>query len=224
MNNDDVPEPIAVPWALKPLASAQTALDLLPNGGMRMEIVHDVLAGVTPEMLLWWFQNMQGTMRVEGRSYPRYRVWHPRDHVAFRYAKRTTPEIGAGAVFAIHELFGADPAFRIDVLSDVTRLDVGGFTHMPRRFFGHPVTMDYRFIRVPGGTRYENSLTVSLPFASSVPRLHRMIVERAFSEAHGRAWLLHNVEEVGSFEQFLPALHASAHGRDIDAAIRFEAA
>jgi hypothetical protein len=204
-----LPEPFPVPWTMKPLASARTSLERLEDGRLRMHIEHDVLHGVSPEMLLWWFQNLEGTMTLEGKVYDRYRVWHPRDHVAFRYAKRTSP-IGPGSVFAIHEVFGRDPRFRIDVLTDVRRLDEGGFDHFPRRMLTHPVHMGYRFERVAGGTRYTNSLVVGFEGA---PRfVNNQLIAHAFTEAHGRAWLLHNVEEVGNFEFFLPALYASARG------------
>lgn len=33
---------------------------------------------------------------------------------------------------------------------------------------------------------------------------------RVFPDDMGRAWLKHNVEEVGNFEHFLPALYAEA--------------
>jgi hypothetical protein len=40
-----------------------------------------------------------------------------------------------------------------------------------------------------------------------------LIRRRAFTEAMGRAWLKHNVEEVGNLEFFLPALYAAHAGR-----------
>jgi hypothetical protein len=36
-----------------------------------------------------------------------------------------------------------------------------------------------------------------------------LIRRRVFTEAMGRAWLKHNVEEVGNLEYILPALYAS---------------
>lgn len=217
-----MPAPIDVPWTMKPLASAKTALTRLEDGRLRLDIEHDLLAGVTPEMICWWFQNQEGDLLLEGARHPRYRVWHPRDHVAFRYARRPPGGVGPGAVFHIHEVFGRDPRFEIDVLSDVRRLDAEGFDHFPRRLFVHPVHMTYRFTRVAGGTSYVNALVVGLPGA---PRwVNERLVARAFGEDHGRAWLLHNVEEVGNFERFLPALYASARGDAVRAPIDVRAA
>jgi hypothetical protein len=205
-----LPEPIPVPWTMKPLASAETSLDFDERGRLRASIVHDVLHGVTPEMLVWWFRNMRGTLEIEGRPYPRYRVWHPRDHVEHRYEKTPPGGDGVGSVFAIHEVLGRNPKHRVNVLTDVVRLDEGGFAHRPR-FHGISgmAAMDYTWQRVPGGTRYENSITIGPALPSSMAFVQRAIRSVAFDEAHARAWLLHNVEEVGNFEHFLPALFAA---------------
>jgi hypothetical protein len=211
--------PIDVPWTMKPLESASTAMERLDDGRLRLAISHDLLRGVTPAMLVFWFRNLEGMMLVEGRPVARYLAWHPRDHVAFRYARRGRGGvIGPGARFAIHEVLGRVPADRVDVVSDVLQLDERGFHHRPRRFGFHPVDMRYRFHRVPGGTRYENELVVGIPGA---PRwLNERVVARFFDEEHGRAWLLHNVEEVSAFEVFLPDFVASMHGRAVRGPVR----
>lgn len=205
-----LPEPIPVPWTMKPLESAVTSLDIDERGRLRASIVHDVLHGVTPEMLVWWFRHMRGTLEIEGRPYPRYRVWHPRDHVEHRYEKTPPEGDGVGSVFSIHEVLGRDPSHRVNVLTDVVRLDLGGFAHRPR-FLGVSgmAAMDYTWRRVPGGTRYENSITIGPQLPRGMAFVQRAIRSLAFDEAHARAWLLHNVEEVGNFEHFLPALFAA---------------
>ncbi len=210
-----LPEPIPVPWTMKPLASAETKLEWLDDGRMQLSIVHDLLHGVTPEMLVFWFKNMRGTLEVEGKPYPRYRVWHPLDHVEHRYVKTPAGGDGVGSVFRIHEVMGRDPRNTVNVLTDVVRLDDGGFGHRPR-FLGMSglVAMDYTFERVAGGTRYENSLTVGISrLPRRLRRLNRTLLQRAgvFDEERGRAWLKHNVEEVGNFEHFLPRLFAQGY-------------
>jgi len=199
---------------MKPIESALTKLDYLDDGRMHCSIVHDVLHGVTPEMLVFWFKNMRGTIEVEGKSYPRYRVWHPLDHVEHRYVKTPASGDGVGSVFLIHEVLGRDPRHTVNVLSEVVRLDEGGFGHRPR-FAGLTglVAMDYEFERVAGGTLYRNSLTVGLPVPTRLRALNRLLLPLEFDERRGRAWLKHNVEEVGNFEHFLPQLFAREHGR-----------
>ena len=64
-----------------------------------------------------------------------------------------------------------------------------------------------------GGTRYLSEAI--LGSASPLGRLliNRLVVPRLFPEAKARAWFLHNVEEVGNFERFLPALYAEHQDR-----------
>ena len=69
---------------------------------------------------------------IEGVSYPRYRVWHPLDHVEHRYMKTPAGGDGVGSVFLIHEVLGRDPRYTVDVHTDVVRLDEGGFGPRPR--------------------------------------------------------------------------------------------
>ena len=70
-------------------------------------------------------------------------------------------------------------------------------------------SVDSTWRRVPGGTRYENAITIGPTLPRSLAFVQRAIRSVAFDEAHARAWLLHNVEEVGNFEHFLPALYAA---------------
>lgn len=210
---DDVPAPLEVPWTMKPVASAESGVEQLDDGRLRAWIRHDLLAGVSPAMLDWWFRHLEGDMLLEGVRVPRYRVWHPRDHVAFRYVRPPRPGKSAGAVFHIREVFGRDPRWSVDVRTDVLRLDTRGFTHRPRLFGLQLVRMDYRFARVAGGTRYENSLEFGFPRSigsrSLTRRINTLLQGREFPAERAHAWIRHNVEEVGNFEHFLPALHAA---------------
>jgi len=54
------------------------------NGGMDIQVVHKPIRGVTVDMVKWWFNgNVDGRMvhPVNGKTYSRYLVWHPRDHI-----------------------------------------------------------------------------------------------------------------------------------------------
>ncbi len=167
-----------------------------------------MLRGVTPEMLVWWFRNLEGDIVIDGRSRSRYRAWHPFDHVAVRYARRLPDgSIGPGARIHIREMFGARPENAIDVLATIERLDLGGFRHVDH-VAGIPVgRMDYRFTRVAGGTLYENELVIGV--GGRWGRLLEPVVRRAFPDRKGHAWIKHNVEEVGALENFLPELFAT---------------
>lgn len=196
---------------MKPLSSAKTTVERLDDGRLRFAIVHEVLAGITPAMLVWWFEHMDGFLVLGGREVPRYRVWHPRDHVALTYVRpgRDGKKFSAGAKIRIQELFGADPRYAVDVVDEVDFLDESGFAHAHRVAGVTVAAMTYRFTNVAGGTLYENSLTVGIPRSHLGARaFNRLVRPVVFPEHMGRAWLRHNVEEVGNFQFFLPELFA----------------
>lgn len=202
------PEPLNTPWTCKPLESARSGVDILSDGRIHCWIDHDVVRGVTPKMLVWWFQHLEGDIQFDGRRLPRYRVWHPQDHVAIEYSRRNQDgSISTGCVIHLTEMLGANPDYLVDVHTLITRLDEGGFAHRPRFHGLQLAAMDYTFAEVPGGTLYRNSLTVGA--RGLLGRLINPLIRRfAFDEARGRAWITHNVEEVGNFESFLPQLYA----------------
>lgn len=207
-----VPEPLDIPWTCKPVESARSGVEILADGRLRCWIEHDVLRGVTPAMLAWWFRHLEGEIEIAGRRVDRYRVWHPRDHVSVRYARRNADgTVGVGSVIHLVEMLGADPRRLVDVHTTITKLDEEGFAHRPR-MHGLPLArMDYRFTPLPTGTLYSNSLTVGLP--GLLGRLVNPLLRRfRFDEACGRAWIRHNIEEVGNLESFLPALYARETG------------
>jgi hypothetical protein len=203
-----LPEPLRLPWALKPLGSAQYGVDHLDDGRTRFWIRHDIVQGVTPRMLAWWFCHLEGEVEIDGQRFDRYRVWHPYDHIGVRYARRQPDgRVGPGAVLHIREVIGRDPRFAVDVLSEIEKIDEEGFVHNPV-FHGIRglARMEYRFTPVGLGTFYENCLI----FGSSSPwfRLLRpLIAAWAFPQGKGEAWWRHNIEEVGMLEHFLPALY-----------------
>jgi hypothetical protein len=176
-----------------------------------MTIAHAPLQGITPAMLDWWFRNIGGTMLWQGREVSRYHVWHPRDHIHWALA-RPAPRgaVGPGAVFRIVEAFQANPRYRVDVLDRVLTLGPDGIT-LEGRSLGQRVTLlSHRFTALKGATQYDSVLEVGLTAPVIGPILNRLILPARFPEAMGRAWIAHNVEEVGQFESFLPALFASA--------------
>lgn len=209
----DVPEPIHLPWGLRPLSSAESGMDQLEDGRVRYWIRHEVLRGVTPRMLAWWFANLEGNVEIGGRSFNRYRVWHPSDHVHVSYDCRLPDgSVGPGAVLRIREMLGGNPAFTVNVRSVIEKLDEEGFIHNPI-FHGVSglVRMEYRFRAVQGGTLYENCLVFGS--RSKLGRLLHPLAERiAFPKLKGKFWLRHNIEEVGMLENFLPALYEKETG------------
>lgn len=89
---------------MKPVASARTTQSILKSGQLELTIEHDTVRRVTPTMLRWWFENLGQHMTFEGRTYPRYLLWHPRDHIHWELAAMSpTGGSGQGAYFRIVE-------------------------------------------------------------------------------------------------------------------------
>ena len=210
-----VPPPVHLPWGLKPVGSAASGIDTLTDGRTRCWIRHEVVRGVTPRMLAWWFAHLEGDVEVGSVRINRYRVWHPYDHVHASYARRLPDgSVGPGAAIHLREMLGANPAFVVDVVTDIEKLDEEGFIHNP---VVHGIRglarMEYRFKAVAEGTQYENCLLFG--GRGTVARsLHPLLSRLAFPAGKGAAWLRHNIEEVCMFENFLPGLYRQETGLD----------
>jgi DAPG hydrolase PhiG domain len=206
------PEPLNIQWKCKSIETAHSGYEILADGRIHCWIEHDVIRGVTPQMLVWWFKHLEGDVDIEGQRLNRYRVWHPRDHIAIEYSRRNPDgSIGVGCVIHLTEMLGANPDYLIDVHTEIVKLDEQGFAHRPRFHGFRLARMDYEFRETDGGTIYRNSLTVGAQGILG-KLLNRLIRAFVFNEARGRAWIKHNIEEVGNFETFLPKLYA-AEGR-----------
>jgi hypothetical protein len=208
-----LPSPRNLPWPLKPVESAKTSLIYDGFGRMVMHIQHDLLKGITPEMVAWWFGNIGGDMEVEGARLNKYLVWHPLDHIHWQLA-RAGPQgrAVAGAKFRIVEAFGRNPDFYIDVTDTVTRLDLTGITLVGYRLGLELSRLNHDFAAVDGGTSYVSTLTIGTPLPIVRTILNRLIHSVMFTEAMGRAWLRHNVEEVGLLEHIIPRIYPGRDG------------
>ncbi|MGH7858718.1 MAG: DAPG hydrolase family protein, partial [Candidatus Binatia bacterium] len=202
-----------MPWKMKELSSAKTEFRYLDDGRLYLGIRHEVLRGVTPPMLVWWFSHLEGDMELGGRTCPRYQIWHPIDHISIRYARRRPDgTVGPGAQIHIQEALGGRLDYLVDIVTTIERLDEGGFTHGPR-ILGMPlIRLDYTFTPVADGTLYENSITCGPAFPPLRAFFNRVLRPRFFPDAKAHAWFRHNVEEVGNFEFFLPDLYAKEVG------------
>ena len=210
-----VPRPVDLPWGLKPLGSATYGFDDLPDGRTRFWIRHEVLRGVTPRMLAWWFAHLDGDVVIGRRRIDRYRLWHPYDHVHNSYARRRPDgTIGPGAAIRIVEILGGNPDYRVDIVTRIEKLDEEGFIHNPVLHGVRGLArMEYAFRAVAGGTLYENCLVFGVrhPAYALVRPLAKWL---AFPDAKGETWIRHNVEEVGMLEKFLPELYRAETGLD----------
>lgn len=209
-----LPPPLDFGWQMRGLETAQTTLQFRPGGVMELTIDHALLRGVTPGMLRWWFEHVHLDVRCAGQLWPLYRVWHPHDHIALHKPRLgRSGKVGEGAHFHIQEVFGRHEPYRVDSVEFVEKLDDSGIRLL--KFVGgvQVFSLEHWFTPVPGGTRYESQMLVG----ASSPLLGRLVngplTRRVFPQEMGRAWLRHNIEEVGNFEFFLPGLWAT-HAHD----------
>jgi hypothetical protein len=212
-DRDSPADPVPLPWQLRTIGSARCGAERLSDGRLSYWIEHDVLRGVTPAMLVWWFSHLEGDIVIAGQRVNRYRAWHPYDHVHASYARRCPDgSIGPGAAIRLREYLGGNPKYNVDTVSEIEKLDEEGFIHNPSLFgLSGLVRMEYTFTPVADGTLYANRLLVGGP--RGWRRLVTPAIQRfGFDHAHGLAWLRHNIEEVGLFEQFLPALYYEETG------------
>lgn len=203
------PEPLPIPWLCKPVESANAGIKILYDGRIHCRIEHETVRGVTPQMLVWWFSHLEGDIEIGGVRYNRYRVWHPRDHLFAEYARRNPDgTVGVGSVIHLAEMFDANPRYLIHIFTEIVKLDETGYEHHPRIHGLQLAEMKYSFEAVAGGTRYSNSLTIG--FKGIWGKIFNPLIRRfIFDEKRGHAWIKHNIEEVGNFEFFLPALYES---------------
>jgi hypothetical protein len=179
-----------------------------PHGRRRVTIDHRPLAGLTPSMLLDWFTHIGGTMSYGGDIVDRYLAWHPIDHIRWELA-RPAPGGGAaeGARFRMVEAFGGRPEYKIDEVARVEKLDETGI-RLVKRVAGIPVfQLEHTWSAGSEGAHYVTVMDLGVRSALLAP-VNR-IVQARFSEDKIRAWVKHNIEEVGQLEYLLPQLKSS---------------
>jgi hypothetical protein len=179
-----------------------------PRGRRRITIDHRPLAGITPTMLLDWFTHLGGTIAYGGEIIDRYLAWHPIDHITWELA-RPAPGGGAaeGARFRMVEAFGGRPEYKIDEIARVEKLDETGI-RLVKRIAGIPVfQLEHTWSAGSGGAHYVTVMDLGVRSAALSPA--NKFVRRRFPQDKVRAWVKHNIEEVGQLEYLLPQLKSS---------------
>lgn len=193
---------------LYPLRSVDTAtvtFTACPHHRRRITIDHRPLPGLTPAMLFDWFTHIGGTMLYGGEKVQRYHAWHPLDHIHWEL-DRPAPAGGAaeGARFRMVEAFGARPEYKVDEIAHVEKLDPSGI-RLVKRVAGVPVfRLEHTWSLGSDGTHYIT--TMDLGTRSTLLSPVNKVVCRRFPDDKVRAWVKHNIEEVGQLEYLLPQL------------------
>jgi hypothetical protein len=177
----------------------------VPHHRRRVTIDHRPLAGVTPAMLLDWFTHLDGTILYGGVITDRYLAWHPIDHIRWELAS-PAPGGGAGegARFHIVEQFGGRPEYRVNVVERVEKLDETGL-RLVQRIAGIQVfQLEHTWSACSEGAHYVSVMDIGTR-AAAVSATNRIAIRR-FPDPMVRAWVRHNIEEVGQLEHLLPEL------------------
>lgn len=206
-----IPEPLPLLAPLRALDESRVSITEFPHRRLRLTIDHEPLRGVTPEMLLWWFRHIGHQMEYAGASRPRYRVWHPLDHIHWEL-ERTAPDgtVGEGARFRIVEAMGRDERYYIDSVDRVEKLDLTGIRLVLRIAGAQFFQLEHTWSRAEGATHYTSVMDLGGRWALGAP-INAYLRAKVFVPGMERAWLQHNIEEVGYFEQFLPELYRLHH-------------
>ncbi len=200
---------------MKSADSARYGVEHLSGGRVRAWIEHDTMKGVTPEILRWWFENIDTWTRYNGSDFtgpsvPVYRYWHPFDHIAVRWRRRVyvRGRLGPGSVIEINEDIGGKHAVRAK--ARVSRFDDEAFNF--DLLLGGLIrvgSLDHLYAEVEGGSSFytEARVGVKVPI---IGRLLNWAIRRKFTEELLRDWIVHNIEESGETEKFVPALFEEA--------------
>ncbi|MEO5666002.1 MAG: hypothetical protein ABIR39_22255 [Nocardioides sp.] len=198
------PRPLVHP--LRAVDSARSRVDQFPHHRMRVTIDHQPLAGVTPEMLLWWFRHIGDPTTYAGADISSYLAWHPLDHIHWELARAAAGGgVGEGARFRIVEAFDRRSEYYVDTTETVEKLDDTGI-RLVRRLVGTPVfQLEHTWSSCEQGTHYVSVLDLGARSPILGP-VNRYLSAKVFPERMARAWVVHNVEEVGVLEHLLPEI------------------
>lgn len=193
-------------WTLRAVEDCDVVETQLGDGRFEIRLDHAPLNGVTTEMLAWWFQVFDGTATYRGQDLPAYHLWHPNDHVAVEFTRNKAGRVAPRENVHIQEVFGRDKRFATDARAVIHRWDGRGVGfHLD--VAGHRLLeLDHVFKDSPDGAIYQSCMRAGAGAGPLRRLINAAVLPRRFGAAQRVAWIKHNVEEVGCFENFLPEL------------------
>jgi len=203
--------------AFKPVTSAKWVnIDVRRDMSIRVQIEHDTLRGVTPEMMRWWFENLAGGttwngVDFSGPTVSHYHLWHHRDHIAvtpLTYGPARNPGFAVGSRGVIDEQFN-DYRDRIHAEVITTRLDEEEFTFEIRKWGQMVGSIVHKYEPERGGLRFYAETIIGA--GSPVLKPANVIRPLLYSKRTAENWIRHNIEETGRSEDILPVLYRHAH-------------
>lgn len=211
-------------WRLKPTDSTDFEIIQKPNGQFCVVLNHSLLRGVTSEMIFWWFKNfpnlnvqLQDIAGYEGLVVPGYLLWHPSDHCSADLSGRLGPDntSRAGAKIHIREAMQFNTyglKYPVDTALDIFYCAPDGWA-MGKKipFFGKAMCLriHYKDVVEKGeilGVHYHYEVVIGVNGTSPIAKRLNRKITHSYAPEFFAAWHLHNTIEVGTFENFLPAL------------------
>lgn len=209
-----LPPPRPVEWPLRSADSARVSRTR-EGGRTVIAIEHAPLPGVTAEMLTWWYGHVPGSMSYAGTTHPRYLVWHPLDHIAYRLVRGDAHgRIGPGARVHVTEALGRDPGNVINIEVAVEELGEGSAVISKRIAGTSVVRIENAFRTGPDGAAYTSRLTIGDRTALGELLLNRVAHRMAFPPRRIDPWIRHHIEEIGNLAHFLPGLFADQASKE----------
>jgi DAPG hydrolase PhiG domain len=149
-------------------------------------VVDHELHGVTPEMITWWWDNIENTER--------YKLWHPEDHIAFEWIvppckghigtiQKATEKIG-GVPLALSIRWDDPKSVETEFDNILVASIITDDGKLLMRF-------QHEYESAPYGTRMRSTFHVK----KGIPWFIRKGLRK------------HNIEEMGNFKNFLPDLY-----------------
>lgn len=226
MTNLEMPNERDFGWELKLASSSHFDVYMRYNGQYICVANHSRLSGVTSEMIHWWFQHflnmkvrLEDVKGYEGHTIPAYLLWHPSDHLNATLLGKVGPQFKAEAGDIVHiqeaiqyQKYGWK--YPVDKTLNVFYCSPDGWAigkKLPN--LGEAMMLRIHFKDAIEG---DDHLGVDIHYEfviglSGNDPVSRSITKKLTSKLCAEffdAWHLHSAIEVGTFENFLPALYA----------------
>ncbi|MEO1550880.1 MAG: hypothetical protein AAFR93_10680 [Pseudomonadota bacterium] len=226
MTNLQMPAKRDFDWPLKPTSSSHFDIHEKDNGQFCVVLNHALLRGVSAEMIAWWFQNfphlkvrLKDVPSYAAQEVPGYWLWHPIDH----HSAELSGALGPGGVaktgcsIHIREAMQYDRygwKYPVDTKLKVFYVGPDGWAMGKALPLVGPVMIlriNFKDVFEDGrqiGVHYHYEIVIGATGNNPVVRFINNRITGEYSPEFFEAWHRHNVIEVGTFENFLPALFA----------------
>lgn len=212
-------------WALKATETTDFEIIERKNGQFCVVLSHSLLRGVTSKMIHWWFRNfanlnivLEDTPGYEGVRVPGYYLWHPSDHCGAKFGGALAPDgtAQAGAKIQIQEAMQYKTygmKYPVNTALNIFYCEYDGWAmgkSLP--LLGKVMCLRISFKDVVEnsavvGAHYHYEVVIGASGNNPIARALNRKITRDYSPEFFDAWHLHNTIEVGTFENFLPALY-----------------